>query len=149
MIQILARRTKNNPVLIGDPGVGKTALVSKLAQKINSGDVPSKLTNKRIMSLDMALVVAGTSFRGEFEARIKEIIREATENKDVILFIDEIHNIIGAGNLSGGLDAANILKPALSKGAIQCIGATTISEYKKHFEKDISDKYFLRKTQLS
>ena len=136
IINILGRKNKNNPILIGDPGVGKTALVSKLAQKINSGDVPDKLLNKRILSLDMALVVAGTSFRGEFEARIKEIIRETKENKDVILFIDEIHNVVGAGNLSGGLDAANILKPALSKGDIQCIGATTISEYKKHFEKD-------------
>jgi ATP-dependent Clp protease ATP-binding subunit ClpC len=136
MINIMGRKSKNNPILIGDPGVGKTALVSKLAQKINSGEIPTKLANKRILSLDMALVVAGTSFRGEFEARLKEIIREATENKDVILFIDEIHNVIGAGNLSGGLDAANILKPALSRGDIQCIGATTISEYKKHFEKD-------------
>ena len=136
IMNIMGRKSKNNPILIGDPGVGKTALVSKLAQKINSGEVPAKLANKRILSLDMALVVAGTSFRGEFEARIKEIIKEATENKDVILFIDEIHNVIGAGNLSGGLDAANILKPALSRGNIQCIGATTISEYKKHFEKD-------------
>lgn len=136
IINILGRKNKNNPILIGDPGVGKTALISKLAQKINSGEVPSDLGEKRILSLDMALVVAGTSFRGEFEARIKEIIREATENKNIILFIDEIHNVIGAGNLSGGLDAANILKPALSRGDIQCIGATTLSEYKKHFEKD-------------
>ncbi|MFA5777490.1 MAG: ATP-dependent Clp protease ATP-binding subunit [Parcubacteria group bacterium] len=136
IINILGRKNKNNPVLIGDPGVGKTALISKLAQRINSGDVPSKLINKKILSLDMALIVAGTSFRGEFEARIKEIIHEATGNRNVILFIDEIHTVIGAGNLSGGLDAANILKPALSRGDIQCIGATTISEYKKHFEKD-------------
>lgn len=136
IINILGRKNKNNPVLIGDPGVGKTALVSKLAQRINSGEVPNKLLSKKILSLDMALVVAGTSFRGEFEARIKELIREASLDKDVILFIDEIHNVIGAGNLSGGLDAANILKPALSRGDIQCIGATTFSEYKKHFEKD-------------
>lgn len=136
IINILGRRGKNNPVLIGDPGTGKTALVSKLAQKINSGEVPSDLTNKKILSLDIALVVAGTSFRGEFETRIKEIIKEAKENRNIILFIDEIHNVVGAGNLSGGLDAANILKPSLSKGEIQCIGATTISEFKKHFEKD-------------
>ena len=136
IVNILGRKNKNNPILIGDPGVGKTALVSKLAQKINSGEAPNKLLGKKILSLDMALVVAGTSFRGEFEARIKEIIREATINKNVILFIDEIHNVVGAGNLSGGLDAANILKPALSRGDIQCIGATTLSEYKKHFEKD-------------
>jgi len=136
IINILGRKNKNNPVLIGDPGVGKTALVSKLAQKINSGEVPKNLIDKRILSLDMALVVAGTSFRGEFEARLKEIIREASADKNVILFIDEIHNVVGAGNLSGSLDAANILKPALSKGDIQCIGATTLSEYKKHFEKD-------------
>ena len=136
IINILGRKEKNNPILIGDPGVGKTALVSKLAQKINSGEVPVNLGNKKILSLDMALVVAGTSFRGEFESRIKEIIREAKENKEIILFIDEIHNVVGAGNLSGGLDAANILKPSLSRGEIQCIGATTISEFKKHFEKD-------------
>lgn len=136
IINILGRKGKNNPVLIGDPGTGKTALVSKLAQKINSGEVPPALANKKILSLDMALVVAGTSFRGEFESRIKEIIKEAKENKNIILFIDEIHNVVGAGNLSGGLDAANILKPSLSKGEIQCIGATTISEFKKYFEKD-------------
>ena len=136
IINIIGRKGKNNPVLIGDPGVGKTALVSRLAQKINSGEVPINLANKKILSLDMALIVAGTSFRGEFEARLKEIIREASKNKDVILFIDEIHSVVGAGNLSGGLDAANILKPALSKGDIQCIGATTFSEFKKHFEKD-------------
>jgi ATP-dependent Clp protease ATP-binding subunit ClpC len=136
MINILGRKNKNNPVLIGEPGVGKTALVSKLSQRINSGEVPDHLSGKKILILDIALVVAGTSFRGEFEARLKEIVREASENKEVILFIDEIHSIVGAGNVSGGLDAANILKPALSRGDIQCIGATTISEYKKHFEKD-------------
>ena len=136
IINILGRKGKNNPILIGDPGVGKTALVSKLAMKINSEEVPEKLINKKILSLDMALVVAGTSFRGEFEARLKEILREARENKNVILFIDEIHSVVGAGNLSGGLDAANILKPSLSRGELQCIGATTISEFKKYFEKD-------------
>ncbi len=133
---ILGRKNKNNPILIGDPGVGKTAIVTGLAQKINSGEVVPNLLNKKILLLDIALAVAGTSYRGEFEARLKEIIREATENKDVILFIDEIHNIVGAGNANGGLDAANILKPALSRGDIQCIGATTLEEYKKHIEKD-------------
>ncbi|MDO8529216.1 MAG: ATP-dependent Clp protease ATP-binding subunit [bacterium] len=136
LINILGRKNKNNPILIGDPGVGKTALVSKLAQKINSGEVPPQFLNKKILSLDIALVVAGTTFRGEFEARLKEIIREAAENKDIILFIDEIHTAIGAGNANGGLDVANILKPVLSRGEIQCIGSTTGSEYRKYFEKD-------------
>ncbi|OGI17819.1 MAG: hypothetical protein A3J63_03410 [Candidatus Moranbacteria bacterium RIFCSPHIGHO2_02_FULL_40_12b] len=133
---ILGRKNKNNPVLIGEPGVGKTAIVMGLAQKINSGDVVPVLQNKRLLQLDMALVVAGTSYRGEFEARLKEIIREAAINKDIVLFIDEIHSIVGAGNANGGLDAANILKPALSRGDIQCIGATTLEEYKKYIEKD-------------
>jgi ATP-dependent Clp protease ATP-binding subunit ClpC len=136
IIAILGRKYKNNPVLVGDPGVGKTALVSGLAKRLRLGEVPPHLAGKKIMALDMALVVAGTSFRGEFEARIKEIIREATENEDIILFIDEIHNIVGAGNSNGGLDAANILKPALSRGLVQCIGATTFGEYKKYIEKD-------------
>ncbi len=136
IINILGRKNKNNPVLIGEPGVGKTAIVAGLAQKINAGEVPPDFLNKKIMALDMALVVAGTSFRGEFETRLKEVIREATENKNVILFIDEIHNIVGAGNVSGSLDAANILKPALSRGEIQCVGATTAKEYKKYIEKD-------------
>ncbi len=136
MTQILSRKNKNNPLLIGEPGVGKTALVAALAKKITRGDVPHALFGKRILSLDLTLVVAGTNFRGEFEARLKEIIKEATQSKNVILFIDEIHTIVGAGNTSGGLDAANILKPALSRGDIQCIGATTLSEYKRHIEKD-------------
>lgn len=136
IINILGRKNKNNPLLIGEPGVGKTAIVTGLAQKINSGDVVSPLMNKKMLLLDMALIVAGTSFRGEFESRLKEIIKEAAANKNIILFIDEIHTIVGAGNASGGLDAANILKPALSRGDIRCIGATTISEYKKHIEKD-------------
>jgi ATP-dependent Clp protease ATP-binding subunit ClpC len=136
MVQILTRKNKNNPLLIGEPGVGKTALVAALAKKIARGDVPHTLFGKRILSLDLTLVVAGTNFRGEFEARLKEIIKEATQSTDVILFIDEIHTIVGAGNTSGGLDAANILKPALSRGDIQCIGATTLSEYKRHIEKD-------------
>ncbi len=129
MSQILARKQKSNPLIIGEPGVGKTALVSALAQKIKTGDVPRQLIGKRIYSLDLALIVAGTNFRGEFEARLKEIIREATDNKD-------IHTLVGAGNTSGGLDAANIFKPALARGDIQCIGATTFSEYKRHIEKD-------------
>ncbi|MDP2838297.1 MAG: ATP-dependent Clp protease ATP-binding subunit [Candidatus Moranbacteria bacterium] len=136
IVQILTRKNKNNPLLIGEPGVGKTALVAALAKKIAQGNVPHALFGKRILSLDLTLVVAGTNFRGEFEARLKEIIKEATHNKDVILFIDEIHTIVGAGNTNGGLDAANILKPALSRGDIQCIGATTLSEYKRHVEKD-------------
>ncbi|MBP7060372.1 MAG: ATP-dependent Clp protease ATP-binding subunit [Candidatus Moranbacteria bacterium] len=136
LMQILTRKNKNNPLLIGEPGVGKTALVAALAKKIARGDVPHSLFSKRILSLDLTLVVAGTNFRGEFEARLKDIIKEASHNKDVILFIDEIHTIVGAGNTSGGLDAANILKPALSRGEIVCIGATTLSEYKRHIEKD-------------
>lgn len=133
---ILGRKNKNNPVLIGDPGVGKTAIVNGLAQKINSGEVVSGLLNKKILLFDIALAVAGTSYRGEFESRLKEIIKEASQNKNVILFIDEIHVIVGAGNANGGLDAANMLKPALSRGDIQCIGATTLNEYKKYIEKD-------------
>ncbi len=136
IIQILTRKQKNNPLLIGEPGVGKTALIAALAKMIARGDVPHTLIGKRILSLDLAQVVAGTNFRGEFEARLKEILREATRNRDTILFIDEIHTIVGAGNTQGGLDAANILKPALSQGMIQCIGATTFAEYKRHLEKD-------------
>jgi ATP-dependent Clp protease ATP-binding subunit ClpC len=136
LMQTLSRKNKNNPLLLGEPGVGKTALVSALAQRITSGKVPHYLSNKRVLSLDLALTVAGTNFRGEFENRLKEIIREATENPDTILFIDEIHTLVGAGNTQGGLDAANILKPALARGEIRCIGATTFGEYKKHIEKD-------------
>ncbi len=136
LTQILARKQKSNPLLLGDPGVGKTALVSALAQKIQSGQVPRQLIGKKVYALDLALLVAGTNFRGEFEARFKEVIREATESKDVILFIDEIHTLVGAGNTSGGLDAANILKPSLARGEIQCIGATTETEFKRHIEKD-------------
>lgn len=136
IINILGRKNKNNPLLIGDPGVGKTVLVSGLAQLINSGQVPASLYQKRLMNLDVAQLIAGTSFRGEFEARLKEIITEASTNPDVILFIDEIHNIIGAGNVSGSLDLANILKPALARGDMRLIGATTSAEYKKYIEKD-------------
>jgi len=136
MINILGRKSKNSPILVGDPGVGKTILVSGLAQLINSGAVPESLYKKRIMSLDVAQLIAGTSFRGEFESRLKEIIKEAAAANDVIVFIDEIHNIVGAGNVSGSLDLANIIKPALARGEIQVIGATTLSEYKKYIEKD-------------
>ena len=136
MINILGRKNKNNPLLIGEPGVGKTALVSGLAQLINSGRVPDSLFGKTLMNLDVAQLIAGTNFRGEFESRLKEIIREAAENRQIIIFIDEIHTIIGAGNVPGSLDLANILKPALSRGEIQIIGATTLGEYKKYIEKD-------------
>ncbi len=136
LIQILTRKNKNNPLIIGEPGVGKTALVAALAKKLRTGDVPHSLIGKRILSLDLTLVVAGTNFRGEFEARLKDIIKEASRDASVILFIDEIHTIVGAGNTSGGLDAANILKPALARGEVRCIGATTLTEYKRHLEKD-------------
>jgi len=136
IINILGRKNKNNPLLIGEPGVGKTALVSGLAQLINSGSVPDSLFGKTLMNLDVAQLIAGTNFRGEFEARLKEIIKEASANRHIIIFIDEIHTIIGAGNVPGSLDLANILKPALSRGEIQIIGATTLGEYKKYIEKD-------------
>lgn len=133
---ILSRRTKNNPLLIGEPGVGKTALVAALADRIAQGKVPPSLLGKRILSLDLALIVAGTNFRGEFETRLKDIMTEAKSHADIILFIDEIHTLVGAGNANGSLDAANILKPALSRNEIRCIGATTFTEYKRHIEKD-------------
>lgn len=137
IVQILTRKQKNNPLLIGEPGVGKTALVAALAKMIAHNNTGAhSLFEKRILLLDLTLVVAGTNFRGEFEARLKEIIKEAARERNVILFIDEIHTIVGAGNTSGGLDAANILKPALSQGIVQCIGATTFTEYKRHIEKD-------------
>ncbi len=138
VIQILCRRTKNNPVLIGEPGVGKTAIVEGLAQRIIRGDVPSFLENKRILSLDLSLIVAGTKYRGQFEERLKQIMRELIENPHYIVFIDELHTLVGAGSAEGSLDAANILKPALSRGEIQCIGATTPAEFRKSIEKDRS-----------
>src|SRR5467141_3597418 len=138
VIQILCRRTKNNPVLIGEPGVGKTAIVEGLAQRIVRGDVPSFLENKRILSLDLSLIVAGTKYRGQFEERLKQIMRELVENLQYIVFIDELHTLVGAGSAEGSLDAANILKPALSRGEIQCIGATTPAEFRKSIEKDRS-----------
>jgi ATP-dependent Clp protease ATP-binding subunit ClpC len=138
VIQILCRRTKNNPVLIGEPGVGKTAIVEGLAQRISDGDVPSFLADKRVLGLDLSLIVAGTKYRGQFEERLKTIMKELMENQNSIIFIDELHTLVGAGSAEGSLDAANILKPALSRGEIQCIGATTPAEYRKSIEKDRS-----------
>src|SRR5687767_9758550 len=138
VVQILCRRTKNNPVLIGEPGVGKTAIVEGLAQRIVRGDVPSFLEHKRILSLDLSLIVAGTKYRGQFEERLKQIMRELVENPHYIVFIDELHTLVGAGSAEGSLDAANILKPALSRGELQCIGATTPAEFRKSIEKDRS-----------
>ncbi len=136
VMQILARRTKNNPVLLGEPGVGKSAIVEGLAQEIISGEVPEILRNQRIVVLDLALMVAGTKYRGQFEERIKAVMTEVSRVKNVILFIDELHTLVGAGGAEGAIDASNVLKPALSRGEIQCIGATTLDEYRKHIEKD-------------
>lgn len=137
LISILNRKTKNNPVLTGDPGVGKTAVVEGLARRISEGNVPFAMQHKRLLVLDMTSLVAGTKYRGEFEVRMKQVIEEATKlENEVILFIDEIHTIIGAGGSEGMLDAANILKPAMGRGKIRIIGATTLSEYQKYIEKD-------------
>jgi ATP-dependent Clp protease ATP-binding subunit ClpC len=134
--QILSRKKKNNAIIVGEAGVGKSALIEKLALLISNGDCPTSLIDKRIVSLDLTSLVAGTKYRGQFEERIKAILAELQENKDIIVFIDELHTMVGAGNASGSMDAANILKPALARGEIQCIGATTFDEYKKHIEKD-------------
>ncbi len=136
VVQILCRRTKNNPVLIGEPGVGKTAIVEGMAQKIVNGEVPSMLADKRLLALDISLIVAGTKYRGQFEERLKAIMKELVENPNFVIFIDELHTLVGAGSAEGSLDAANILKPALSRGEIQCIGATTPYEYRRSIEKD-------------
>src|SRR5437868_6071107 len=136
VIQILSRRTKNNPALIGEPGVGKTAIAEGLAQQIVLSNVPESLMNKRVLTLDMGALVAGTKYRGEFEERLKKILDEIRSSKEVVLFIDELHTLVGAGAAEGAIDAANILKPALARGEIQCIGATTLNEYRKYIEKD-------------
>ncbi len=135
-IQVLCRRTKNNPVLLGEAGVGKTAIVEGFAQRVISGDVPEILTDKRIVVLDLAMMVAGTKYRGQFEERIKAVMNEVKRNKNTILFIDELHTLVGAGGAEGAIDAANVLKPALARGEVQCIGATTLDEYRKYIEKD-------------
>ena len=134
--QILCRRTKNNPVLLGEPGVGKTAIVEGLAQSIVDHEVPDLLADKRIISLDLASMVAGTKYRGQFEERIKAVMKEVKQAGNIILFIDELHTLVGAGGAEGAIDASNVLKPALSRGEIQCIGATTLDEYRKYIEKD-------------
>src|SRR5580658_4032004 len=136
-IQVLARRTKNNPVLIGEPGVGKTAIVEGLALRIVNGDVPEALKNKKLMSLDLGAMVAGSKYRGEFEERLKAVLKEIeTAEGNVVLFIDEMHTLIGAGRADGAMDASNLIKPELARGALHCIGATTLNEYRKHVEKD-------------
>src|SRR5256885_988713 len=136
IMQILSRRTKNNPVLIGEPGVGKTAVVEGLAQRINAADVPELLKGKQIYTLDLAALVAGSKYRGEFEERLKKVMKEITQRGDIILFIDELHNLVGAGAAEGAIDAASILKPALARGELQTIGATTLDEYRKYLERD-------------
>ena len=136
LIEILSRRTKNNPCLVGEPGVGKTAVVEGLAQKIAAGDVPDIIKDKKVLTLDLSGMVAGSKYRGEFEERIKRAVREVTQSGNILLFIDEIHTIIGAGGAEGALDAANILKPSLARGELQLIGATTLDEYRKYIEKD-------------
>ena len=135
-MQILSRRTKNNPVLIGEPGVGKTAIVEGLAQKIVSGDIPVTLQGKQIYTLDLSSLVAGSRYRGDFEERLKKVLKEIKTRGDIVLFIDEIHTLVGAGAAEGAIDAASILKPMLARGELQTVGATTLEEFRKHFEKD-------------
>src|SRR5213076_2894729 len=136
VIQVLSRRTKNNPVLIGEPGVGKTAIVEGLAQRIVAGDVPEGLRGKRLVALDIGALIAGSKYRGEFEDRMKAVLKEIIEAEGhIICFIDELHTLVGAGAAEGAVDAANMLKPALARGELRCIGATTLDEYRKHIEK--------------
>ena len=136
IMQILSRRQKNNPVLLGEPGVGKTAIVEGLASRIINGEVPELLRNKQIYTLDLAALVAGSKYRGEFEERLKKVMKEITQRGDIVLFIDELHNLVGAGAAEGAIDAASILKPALARGELQTIGATTLDEYRKYLERD-------------
>ena len=136
VIEILSRRTKNNPCLIGEPGVGKTAVIEGLAQKIINGNIPENLKDKRVVTLDITSMVAGAKYRGDFEERVKKCLNEVKKSQDIILFIDEIHTIVGAGAAEGAIDAANILKPLLARGEIQVVGATTLKEYRKYIEKD-------------
>ena len=136
-VQVLSRRTKNNPVLIGEPGVGKTAIVEGLALRIVNGDVPESLKDKKLLALDMGALIAGAKYRGEFEERLKAVLNEVTSSDGgIMLFIDEMHTLVGAGKADGAMDASNLLKPALARGELHCIGATTLDEYKKHVEKD-------------
>src|SRR5207247_844663 len=149
VIQVLSRRTKNNPVLIGEPGVGKTAIVEGLAQRVVAGDVPESLKRKRIVALDLGAMVAGTKYRGEFEDRLKAVLKEIEEaGGEIILFIDELQPLVGAGSAEGSMDASNMLKPALARGDLRCIGATTLNEYQKYIEKDKALERRFQKTHV-
>src|SRR6059036_1019823 len=148
VIQVLSRRTKNNPCLIGEPGVGKTAIVEGLAQRIVAGDVPESLKRKRIVALDLGAMIAGSKYRGEFEDRLKAVLKEIEEAGDIVLFIDELHTLVGAGGAEGAVDASNMLKPALARGELRCIGATTLNEYQKYIEKDKALERRFQKTYV-